>query len=299
MTSGGHVPRFKAVKQATGYFAGRRIRPIPEHFVLIAALLGGLLACSSSQDQDIFTACEKGNVKIVEHLLRKDPGVVRARDQWHSTALHRAAFGGNTQIVELLLNAGADIDAESQHGLTPLFSAVHNAQVQVVRLLIARGAKVDPKLDTGESPLHISARGFRAKVFYERGAGEDWAPQQMVEIAQALLDAGADVNALAKGGTSPLHIAARYGNKAMVELLLARGASVNAEDRSGSLPLHYLADSSEENVSEANLVETAKVLLAHGARVSQRDQFGSTPLEDAVKAGKKDVARLLQRSGGH
>src|SRR6266851_8618446 len=101
-------------------------RLINQICLVVASLI--LLSGCGVGDKDIFTACEAGHVRAVENLLRNDPGLVHTTDSDGLTPLHHAAFGGNVNVVELLLRMGADVNATSAHGSTPLHMAVENAQ---------------------------------------------------------------------------------------------------------------------------------------------------------------------------
>src|SRR5262249_39829640 len=105
----------------------------------------------------IFEASALGHLEQVQKLLRNDPTLARAfsPDGW--TALH--LNWGNTQIAELLLDSGADINAVSKNKFvaTPLQSAVAGKWSDSARLLIARKANVNCRGDDGGSPLHEAA----------------------------------------------------------------------------------------------------------------------------------------------
>ena len=76
-------------------------------------------------------------------------------------------------------------------------------------------------------------------------------------------------------GETPLHIAARKGEKEEAELLIAKGADVNAKDKDGKTPLHEAARLGQREVAE--------LLIGRGADVNARDRSGSTPLRRAVR----------------
>jgi ankyrin repeat protein len=95
-----------------------------------------------------------------------------------------------------------------------------------------------------------------------------------------------------KDGSTPLHMAAALGHKAVTELLLANKAEVNAKNYQGIAPLHLAAVN--------NLKEVAELLLANKAEVNAKDNIGWTPLHLVVAQGhNKDVAELLRKHGGH
>lgn len=147
----------------------------------------------------------------------------------------------------------------------------HNRPERAARLL-AEGA--DPNARAGDLwPLHHAAR---------RG----W-----VELAEVLIDAGADVDLCVDYSGTPLHWAVREPEGvSAVPLLLAHGADPNAvEPHSGSTPLH--------NAAAAGQVAGAAMLLAAGARINAPDGAKFTPLFRAAEAEQREMADLLLRLG--
>ena len=146
-------------------------------------------------------------------------------------SLHTAAYIGDLQTVEKLIDAGANVDA-NEKGVTALLCAAKAGQTAVAKLLIANGADVN----AGEwTPLQEAASHSK----------------EMVEL---LLAKGADVNT---GKWTPLHNAVS-GHYEIVELLIAKGANVNARDGFGRTPLFYA-----QNQGRTKIVE---LLLKHGAK---------------------------------
>jgi len=110
-----------------------------------------------------------------------------------------------------------------------------------------------------------------------------------LEIAQHLLDLGADVSEADWKGWTPLRAAAENGNEAVARLLLDRGADVSTADRSGWTPLCAAAGNGHEGV--------ARLLLDRDADVSTANRSGWTPLRAAAVNGHEAVARLLLDRG--
>jgi ankyrin repeat protein len=84
---------------------------------------------------------------------------------------------------------------------------------------------------------------------------------------------------------TPLHWAARNGQKDTAALLLANKAEVNAKDTGGRTPLHSAVMNNRKDLAE--------LLLANKAEVDARDNSGKTPLHEAAGAGSKDLVELL------
>jgi ankyrin repeat protein len=114
-------------------------------------------------------------------------------------------------------------------------------------------------------------------------------------VAELLLNHGADVNARDWEGATPLLIAAAFGDKAMIGLLLDRGADVGVRDDTGWTPLHVAA--------RLGRVEEVGFLVSRGADAGARNQDGRTPLEVALstnfqKDRREPLGRLLGEAIG-
>ena len=164
------------------------------------------LLIASGVQPNIFEAAATGRVERVRDLLKEQPDLVHAysTDGW--TALHLNF--GNLDVVRLLLDNGADINAVSKNNLlaTPLQGSVVMKNLTLGKLLLDRGAKVSPRGEAGTSPLHEAA-----------GSGQ-------IEFAKLLLERGADVNAKDDAGKTPLTIALDYKQPEIATLLRDHGA---------------------------------------------------------------------------
>jgi ankyrin repeat protein/TPR repeat protein len=188
--------------------------------VFIWSAAAQLLAatCLAAADTAFFDAVRAGDTEKVQALLKADPKLVQARTDDGNTALHLAALEGQAAVAQLLLAAGAQVNAPGLREETPLHMAMYDGHRELAELLLASNANVNARNTAGETPLHLAARkGHR-------------------ELAELLLEHQADANAKDRQDATPLHTAAAAGNKEMVALLLSQNANPGARDKAGRTP---------------------------------------------------------------
>ena len=177
-------------------------------------------------------AARKKQHRIVEMLIKN--GYVGEES---GPPLHHAAWSGHAEVVQYLVDQGADIEAQDCDGATALHWAAWKGYVDVMRILLDKGLDTNLQDSAGGSALHFAA-------FF----GHDVA-------AKLLLDRGADVNAKAvfrysrlqhgrqrcTTGRTPLHEAAWTGRNNVIRLLAERGAILSAQDEHGWTALQRAA----------------------------------------------------------
>ncbi|KAL9568941.1 hypothetical protein ACKAV7_006927 [Fusarium commune] len=217
---------------------------------------------------------------VMKNLLsEEDPD---SKDNWARTPLSYAAENGHEDIIQLLLNKGAEFESKDNNGRTPLSYAAQEGHGATVERLLDNGAKIDSKDTYGSTPLSW-AIAFRQKVvvklLLDKGADHEskdnfgrtplsWAAEDGYEDAiQLLLKKGADLESKGNNGRTPLSYAAQGGKAAVIKLLLSKGADPKLEDNDGQSPL-----------SRASCEGAIELLLNKGAELESKDNDGRTPL---------------------
>jgi ankyrin repeat protein len=100
-------------------------------------------------------ATERNSVELVKFFLKHGIKVNNGRGGWTGTPLHSAADFNSYEAAKLLIENGADVNAENEHGWTPLIEAAYSESREVAKLLLEHGADVDHKGHDG-----TSARGI-------------------------------------------------------------------------------------------------------------------------------------------
>ncbi len=163
--------------------------------------------------------------------------------------LIEAMRAGDSTAVLQLLSAGSNVNSRDDEGATLLMQAAHKGDLNMTRVLILAGADVNACDDRGWAPL--------AKSVYNPELKRGFA-----EVAQTLIEAGANVEAAIGYGVRPLMLAAGYGETAVVEILLKAGADVTARNEGGLTALMMVKQ--KHYVDIINLLHEAEQLSGVG-----------------------------------
>lgn len=247
-----------------------------------------------NQPDSLSIAVSRNCKEMVELLLQSGANItacdVFGRTALHFTFLNRFTVLNKTStfsccknlinancikadIAKLLLEQGANVNAQTKHGLTALHAAADEGCVEVVKVLLEYNADVNCSDNNCVTPLHLSA---------EEGNKE---------ISKILLDKGANVNAKRKNGKTALHSAAEFGYEVIVDALLQFGAEIDPKEEEDVTPLHFAALEGSEAINE--------MLLNKGADVNAKQENGATPLHNAVRNGNEEVVKILLRFGAN
>ena len=276
----------------------------------------------------IFLACQNASGPVVERLIAAGVSA-NATGPEGETALHTCAHSGNVDAAKALLAHGASVNAgDSWRGQTPLMWAAAQKHPQMIKVLLEAGADVNARstIIAWERQRTAEPRdkwlppgGLTAMLFAAR--------EGCVDCVKVLASSSADINAIDPDSHTPLVVALMNGHYDVAGALIAGGADVNAADNVGRTPLFAAVDdhtmpqsnrpAPKETDDTLTSLDVIKMLLDKGANVNAalRAQIpyrtkldrggdgvlgaGTTPLLRAAKAGDTPVIAMLLEKGAN
>jgi len=264
---------------------------------------------------DIFAVDNKGYTPF-ERAFGEDPAIIFSlitdetvyqNDSNGNTILHLTTrSGGNTYIMNRILDHGASIDARNKAGDTSLTIAVRQNEEDAGFLLLDRGADIFAANAKGESPLYLtfpsperrnstlrrwmlnpqtlSARdglGNTALHYTAQWRLDSWIP--------VLVKMGAVIEAANATGETPLFAAVKQDSPSTIKALLDNGGSLFARDTLGNSLLHAAV--------RWHAIHGAEMLLDKGLDINCHALNGKTPLHDSIRWRMQDMETLLLRRG--
>ena len=236
------------------------------------------------------------------------------------TALLYAARDGRTAEAEQLLAAGADVELAEANGIRPLLMALLTNQLGVAHLLLEHGAEVNADDFWGRTPL-FAAVEYRNRDLRNRDLVD--APVDrgaLLDVITLLIERGANVNARTREwpfsrtsftsdlswvdvtGQTPFIRAALAGDTTTMRLLLAHGADPNIATFEGTTALMAAAGvnwtvAQTYTESPQALLDAIQICLDHGADVNAVNSMGVTAMIGAANRGSNDIIRFLHSKG--
>ena len=187
------------------------------------------------------------------------------------SALHMA---NHAEAVNILIQNGANVSIKSKSAkITPLMFAAFRGNFEVVEVLIENGANVSTTDKNSKTALHFAVGGpFDSSFDLDKA-----------RVAKILIQHGAQVDARTNELGTPLHYCSKDGYIEVAKVLLENGANVDAKIKGSDTPLYFAKDG-----------EMAKLLIDNGANVTARNDDYETPLHYTKDVG---VAEVLIENG--
>ncbi|XP_053198303.1 transient receptor potential cation channel subfamily A member 1b [Scomber japonicus] len=263
---------------------------------------------------NVFELSEKGDLALLENLVKKSPEVLNERDECGASPLHHAAAGGHVTLIQSITAVidSKELDSCDEQGNVPLHWAVEKNKAESCRALLDLGA--DPNILNMAllSPLHLAvSQGHNnlVELLLSYSATDCNLPGDLgntpvmlacsinnCEALSTLIKHGARLCQQNKLGHYAMHAAAFAGAKTAMEVILKAGEElghsseghINYLDKSMSSPLHLAV--------RGGNIETIRLCLATGAKVDQQQNDRSTPLHLACTQGATEVVKLMLSS---
>lgn len=234
-----------------------------------------------------------GLVDRVRPLVQMNPEAVNSQfifelhggEEWSFPAkptlgllspLHLAILASQMEVIELLIDLGADLHSSNPALFSPLAFACDLGNYEVADLLLRKGANVN-EVDgiCHYSPLHCALR----------------ARDNTLELVGLLITHGADINATDSAGESVLLKSVYQCPIDVITCLVKSGADLASKDRSGRTALILAAAGGD--------TDTTKLLAQHGCNVDCTDYEMHTALYYALQRGHTETARILLEADAH
>ncbi|VDI00857.1 Hypothetical predicted protein [Mytilus galloprovincialis] len=227
--------------------------------------------CDNDNNTALMKSCERCNTEIAQLLIFNGCNL-NTTNVHGRTALHIASTIGTTEIVRLLISNECEINLCDNDNQTPLNLATENYQKTCIEMLIFKGCDVNICNLDGQTPLHIACKRGHA------------------DIVDLILNTNrCDIDKLDDNQDSPLAIACTHGSIDIVELLVLKKCNINTVNSFGLSPLHIAIRS--------DYMKIVHTLIQNGCDINLCDANRQTPLFCACEMGICSAVQLLLRKG--
>lgn len=193
-------------------------------------------------------ALECRYIEVAKYILTKYFDINGTYQGVISFPLHLATQVGDTEIVQIILDRGIDINTQNAHGETALHTAIQCGNIDLVKLFLNLGANVNVQTrirrDNFLQDRSLIGNRKRFELALKKTRGKGYTPLHMAaslgktEIMRLLLHKGADVHACAFYNQTSAHLATQESYRKCLKMLMEYGANINAANRGGKTILY-------------------------------------------------------------
>uniref|UniRef100_A0AAQ6IJI5 Ion transport domain-containing protein n=1 Tax=Anabas testudineus TaxID=64144 RepID=A0AAQ6IJI5_ANATE len=243
-----------------------------------------ILICLCYQVCICFCTCKslKGDLALLENLVRKSPEVLSEKDECGAGPLHHAAAGGHVTLIQFITNSvdSQELNSCDEQGSVPLHWAVERNKPESCRALLDLGA--DPNILNMAllSPLHLAI---------------NLGHNNLVELL--LSYSATDCNLEGDLGNSPVILACSINNCEALSMLIKRGARLCQQNKLGHFAIHAAAFAGAKKAMEVILKAGEELGRSASCHINYLDKSRSSPLHLAVRGGNMDAIRLCIANG--
>lgn len=261
--------------------------------------------------ENMIRAIESRDLQEVTRILNEGFDI-NSVNQDGQTALHLAAEKGFLEIVQSLIDMGANIDCKDFYKYTPLHFAA-NEHKEITRLLIERGANPNIINNERQSALTIAMNKgnneiclellksnlitadtvnysnflYKAPLYYASRSGD-------LEMVELLMQKGADVKFCDSKGLSSLHVAVQKGHKDICAFLIQNGADMECMTKtSRNTPLHHAYDKTPGDLAQDNILRDEMLAYTEQFKMfAYTEQCGMNPSFD-IAIGESHIEHSI------
>ncbi len=281
----------------------------------------------------LLLAVKNNDLSIVSKLLEANADIHHQNNNGMDS-LMLASLLGYKEMAHLLLEKGADTSHADKEGNTALMVASSQGNLDMVRLLVEKGANMSQTNKKGLKPAEIAVEHSHFDIlnYFIDVMGEDVLDQKYkklpkrflnavvsgnLEMVQAMIESGIDVNASDTKGVTPLMAASFKGHEKLVQYFIDYGADLTQKSKEGLTAMDYAIqkekyeiariikkaiENEQKNPRIFSIIEKGNVhhlerFIEHGFNVNMVNEEGDSPLMKAIGKADLEMAKILLSAG--
>ena len=215
-----------------------------------------------------------------------------------------AQLPSREELIKIFIDNGADVNDYTYDlgwgdidKATPLHLAALKEQPKNVQILLQHGANVDAQNTKSNTALHLAVRDGIFKVG-ELFPDDQLSPDQVylfkqaMEVMKLLLNEGANVNLANRDKMTPLHFAVALNYADVARILIQYGAKVDAKNIHSQTPMHMAVRNDSRYIAREGS-KCIRILLQNGGNSNLKDKKGEKPLEYALRKNREKYVKTL------